>query len=261
MPGQPDQTSAHEEQTLLSHLIELRARLLRSIICVLIIFFGLAFFSNDIYTAVATPLIAQLPDNSSMIATEVASPFLVPFKLTIFVALFIAMPYILYQAWAFIAPGLYDNERHFVMPLLATSTLLFYLGISFAFFVVFPLLFGFFTKIAPADVTVMTDINHYLNFILKLFFAFGMAFEVPIATILLVKTGFTTPQSLAEKRPYIIVGAFALGMLLTPPDIISQCLLALPVWLLFELGLVLCKYFVPASDEDEIEDPQTNSPG
>ncbi len=241
----------NQEQPLLSHLTELRTRLLRSIICVLIIFLGLAFFSNEIYSAVATPLLAKLPANSSMIATEVASPFLIPFKLTIFVALFISMPFILYQAWAFITPGLFENERRFAFPLLITSIFLFYLGVAFAFFIVFPLLFEFFIKVAPAGVIIMTDIGHYLDFILKLFFAFGLAFEVPIATILLTKTGITTTAALSQKRPYIIIGAFAVGMLLTPPDVVSLILLAFPIWILFELGLYLSRYFVPNNDDPD----------
>jgi sec-independent protein translocase protein TatC len=247
-----EQGGVEQEQTLLSHLTELRTRLIHTIIVILAIFSGLAFFSGEIYSTIATPLLSQLPENSSMIATEVASPFLVPFKLTMFLALYISMPYVLYQVWAFVAPGLYDKEQHFVFPLLLSSILLFYLGTAFAFFVVFPLLFGFFTKIAPAGVMVMTDISHYLNFILKLFFAFGLAFEVPIATILLAKTGIASVESMAAKRPYIIVGAFTLGMLLTPPDVISQTLLAVPVWLLFELGLFLCRYFA-AGEEAEPE--------
>ncbi len=244
------QAPQDKEQPLIAHLAELRSRLLRSLACVGLVFLGLAFFSDQLYTAIATPLLAKLPANSSMIATEVAAPFLVPFKLTLFVAVFIAMPYLLYQAWAFVAPGLYEKEQRFVLPLLLTSIVLFYLGIAFAFFIVFPLLFAFLTAVAPTGVTVMTDIGHYLNFILKMFFAFGLAFEVPIATILLIKTGFTTRAALSEKRPYIIVGAFAIGMLLTPPDVISQILLATPVWVLFELGLFLSRYVAPAHDED-----------
>ena len=235
-------------------MTELRTRLLHAIACVLVIFLCLAFFSNDIYSMIATPLLAKLPANSTMIATEVASPFLVPFKLTIFVALFISMPYILYQVWAFTAPGLYQNEKHFVLPLLMTSIVLFYMGMSFAFFAVFPLMFGFFAAVAPEGVTIMTDIGQYLNFILKLFFAFGIAFEVPIATILLIKTGFATTEALAAKRPYIIVGAFAIGMLLTPPDVISQILLALPIWLLFEIGLYFSRYFVTPEEDQDINE-------
>lgn len=240
-----------EEQTLITHLIELRNRLMRAITSIFIVFLGLSFFANNIYHLVATPLLDRLPEDSTMIATEVASPFITPFKLVAFVALMICMPYILYQAWSFIAPGLYENERRFALPLLVSSIFLFYLGICFAFFVVFPLVFGFFTKAAPEGVTIMTDINHYLSFVLMLFFAFGMAFEVPIATLLLVKAGITTTSELAAKRPYIIVGAFVIGMLLTPPDIISQTLLAVPMWCLFELGLVMCKHMIPAEPEEE----------
>ena len=241
------------EQPLIAHLAELRNRLLRSLACVFVIFLGLSVFANDIYALIAGPLLAQLPDESSMIATEVASPFLVPFKLTFFAAVFVSVPYLLYQAWAFVAPGLYQNERRLVLPLLSSSVLLFYLGCAFAFFIVFPLLFAFLTSTAPVGVTVMTDIGHYLNFILKMFFAFGIAFEVPIAIILFVYTGLASVESLAKKRAYIIVGAFTVGMLLTPPDIISQVLLAVPVWLLFELGLILGK-FVKRRAEDTPED-------
>ena len=241
------------EQPLIAHLAELRNRLLRSLACVFVIFLGLSVFANDIYALIAGPLLAQLPDESSMIATEVASPFLVPFKLTFFAAVFVSVPYLLYQAWAFVAPGLYQNERRLVLPLLSSSVLLFYLGCAFAFFIVFPLLFAFLTSTAPAGVTVMTDIGHYLNFILKMFFAFGVAFEVPIAIILLVYTGLASVESLARKRAYIIVGAFTVGMLLTPPDIISQVLLAVPVWLLFEVGLILGR-FVKRRAEDTPED-------
>ncbi len=246
------------EQPLIAHLAELRNRLLRSLACVFVIFLGLSVFANDIYALIAGPLLAQLPEQSSMIATEVAAPFLVPFKLTFFVAVLVSVPYLLYQAWAFVAPGLYQNERRLVLPLISSSVLLFYLGIAFAFFIVFPLLFAFLTSTAPVGVTVMTDIGHYLNFILKMFFAFGVAFEVPIAIILLVWTGMSTVESLAKKRPYIIVGAFTAGMLLTPPDIISQVMLAVPVWLLFELGLILGR-FVRQQDRDATEDHATDS--
>lgn len=237
-----------QEQTLLSHLVELRTRLIHTIIVILLVFAGLVAFSSEIYSAIATPLISRMGENSSMIATEVASTFLVPFKLTMFLALYLSMPYVLYQIWAFVAPGLYSRERRFVFPLLFSSIILFYLGTAFAFFVIFPVLFSFFNSVAPAGVLVMTDISHYLNFVLKLFFAFGMAFEVPIATILLIRTGITTVESLSSKRPYIIVGAFAIGMLLTPPDVFSQTLLAVPIWLLFELGLYFSRYFMPATE-------------
>ncbi len=244
------QPHSDKEQPLIAHLAELRDRLLRTLACVFAVFLILSFFANDIYHAVALPLLAQMPDNTTMIATEVASPFLVPFKLAFFTAVFFTMPYILYQLWAFIAPGLYQKELHFALPLLITSIVLFYVGMCFAYFVVFPLLFGFLTSVAPEGVSVMTDISHYLDFILKLFFAFGLAFEVPIATILLITTGITTTESLAAKRAYIIVGAFAVGMLLTPPDVVSQLLLALPIWLLFESGLFLSKYFKSPEDTE-----------
>lgn len=239
-----------EQQPLISHLVELRDRLLRGIVAVLIIAACLLPFSNDLYHFLAEPLLRHLPESSTMIATEVASPFLTPFKLTLSVAIMLAVPVLLYQLWAFIAPGLYDNERKMVFPLLLASTLLFFLGIIFAYFVVFPLVFGFLTQAAPEGVAVMTDISSYLDFVLKLFFAFGLAFEVPIATILLIWTGVSSIESLSEKRPYIIVGAFIIGMLLTPPDVISQTLLALPIWLLFESGLV-CARLLPKKHQEQ----------
>jgi len=184
-----------------------------------------------------------------MIAIEVASPFFTPFKLALVVSIFISIPYLLYQFWAFVAPGLYQHERRFILPLLFASTLLFFLGVAFAYFVVFPLMFKFLTAAAPAGVTVMTDISHYLDFVLTLFFAFGICFEVPIFTIVLVWTGIVTPQALAEQRPYVIVGAFIIGMVLTPPDVISQTLLALPMWLLFEAGLLCSRLIARAGDD------------
>ncbi len=239
------------EQPLLAHLIELRDRLLRVVLVVLVVVVALFPFANDLYTLLAEPLMAHLPSGSSMIATEVASPFLTPFKLTLIAAIFIGVPVILYQFWAFIAPGLYRHERRMIFPLVISSTFLFYAGMAFAYFIVFPLVFGFLVSVAPEGVSVMTDISKYLDFVLKLFFAFGVAFEVPIATILLVWMGATTPKSLAAKRPYIIVGAFVVGMLLTPPDVISQRLLAVPVWLLFEVGLVFSRFFVRKDEDDE----------
>ena len=228
------------ELPLIAHLVELRSRLLRCLLVLAGIFLATTPFANDIYAIVAGPLLAKLPSGSTMIATEVAAPFVVPFKLCLFVALFAAMPFVLYQTWAFIAPGLYDNERRFAVPLLLSSIALFYAGIAFAFFVVFPLLFGFFTTTVPEGVAVMTDIGHYLDFVLKLFFSFGLVFEVPVATVLVIWTGLVPAASLVRARPYIILGAFALGALLTPgPDVLSQILLALPLWLLFEVGLFL----------------------
>ncbi|MGL5156864.1 MAG: twin-arginine translocase subunit TatC, partial [Aeromonas veronii] len=222
------------EQPLISHLVELRTRLLRSITAILVVFLALIYFSNNIYDFVAQPLLSQLPEGTSMIATDVATPFLTPIKLTLVVSFFVAIPYLLYQAWAFIAPGLYQHERRLIMPLVASSAVLFYAGMAFAYYVVFPLVFGFFTSTAPAGVTVATDIASYLDFVLTLFFAFGVAFEIPVATILLCWTGVTTPQNLKEKRPYVVVGVFVVGMLLTPPDVFSQTLLAIPMWALWE---------------------------
>ena len=232
----------HSEQPLIKHLFELRTTALRCIISIILITIILLPFANQIYSFIATPLIAKLPEGSSMIATEVASPFFAPFKLTLFCGIFFSVPYILYQTWSFIAPGLYINEKKLILPLLISSSLLFYFGIFFAYYVVFPILFAFLTTTAPSDITVMTDINHYLDFILKLFFAFGVSFEIPIATILLIKSNFITIEKLSSNRPYIILFAFFVGMLLTPPDVISQILLAIPIWILFEIGLVLGKY-------------------
>ena len=247
------------EQPLISHLVELRTRLLRSISAILVVFLGLIYFSNNIYDFVAQPLLSQLPEGTSMIATDVATPFLTPIKLTLVVSFFVAIPYLLYQAWAFIAPGLYQHERRLIMPLVASSAVLFYAGMAFAYYVVFPLVFGFFTSTAPAGVTVATDIASYLDFVLTLFFAFGVAFEIPVATILLCWTGVTTPQNLKEKRPYVVVGVFVVGMLLTPPDVFSQTLLAIPMWALWEIGLFFARFYVKKEDEEQQEQPDGES--
>ena len=247
--------SEHDsEQPFISHLIELRDRLLRCILVVLILFLGMASYANQIYSYLAGPLMSHMPAGSQMIAIEVASPFLTPFKLTLMVAIFTAIPYLLYQVWAFVAPGLYQHERRLILPLLVASTVLFYAGMAFAYYVVFPLIFGFMTAAAPEGVTVMTDITQYLDFILTIFFAFGISFEVPIATILLVWAGVISRADMAEKRPYVIVGAFVVGMVLTPPDVVSQTLLAVPIWLLFELGLVFSRFFVRRADVSERTD-------
>lgn len=256
-----DQFPPPVEQPFVVHLIELRDRLLRVVVVVVVIFLGLFAFANDLYTFMAEPLLRHMPEGTNMIATEVASPFLTPFKLTLVTSIFLCIPFILYQGWAFIAPGLYKNEKKLVMPLLVSSTLLFYLGMAFAYYVVFPLVFGFLTGIVPTGVEMMTDISRYLDFVLKMFFAFGFAFEVPIATILVIWTGLTTPESLASKRAYIIVAAFVIGMLLTPPDIISQTLLALPMWILFELGLVMAKIYKPEQQEERQTATATASAG
>ncbi|MBS3668462.1 twin-arginine translocase subunit TatC [Vreelandella boliviensis] len=254
-----DSKEPREEQSqapLIEHLIELRSRLMRAVIVILVVFLGLYSFANDIYTFVAEPLMALLPEGSQMIATEVASPFLAPFKLTLVVAVFIAIPFVLHQAWAFIAPGLYDNEKALAIPILVSSIALFYGGAAFAYYVVFPLLFEFFTQTGPENVAVMTDINQYLNFVLKLFFAFGVAFEIPIATFLLIQSGATTVESLSKKRPYIILGCFVVGMLLTPPDVISQSLLAIPMYLLYEVGLLFGRLVRKRKEEKEAAEEQ-----
>jgi sec-independent protein translocase protein TatC len=251
-PSNPEELG--QEQPFISHLVELRDRLMRMLVAVLVVLLCLLPFANDIYVYVATPLMAQLPKETSMIATEVASPFLTPFKLALVSAVFLSMPYLLFQLWSFVAPGLYRHEKRVAIPLLVSSILLFYLGVLFAYYVVFPLVFAFLTGTAPAGVAVMTDISHYLDFVLTLFFAFGVAFEIPVATILIVAAGITTPEDLARKRPYVIVGVFVAGMLLTPPDVISQTLLALPMWMLFELGIIFSRLFLrrsKASEEDQ----------
>lgn len=236
-----------KEQPLIAHLVELRDRVLRALIGIIVAFVPLAFFANDLYTYAAAPLMALLPEGASMIATEVASPFFAPFKLAALAAFVLALPWVLYQVWAFVAPGLYRHEQRLVVPLLASSTLLFYAGMAFAYFVVFPVVFGFFIAVAPEGVMVMTDISRYLNFTLGMFLAFGIAFETPVAIVLMVRTGFTTPEQLGKKRPYVLVGAFVIGAFLTPPDLISQTLLALPAYLLFEVGIVASRWLVPGS--------------
>ncbi|WP_404365132.1 twin-arginine translocase subunit TatC [Marinobacter sp.] len=231
-------TPAQPEMPLVEHLLELRNRLLKMVLAVLVCFAVVYPFANELYLWMSQPLRDLLPEGQMMIATDVTSPFFAPLKLALVVAVFAAIPVILFQLWSFIAPGLYRHEKRLAFPLLATSVLLFYLGAAFAYFVVFPLVFGFFTAIGPEGIVELPDINSYLNFVLKMFFAFGVAFEIPIATILMIMSGATTPADLAAKRPYVVVGCFVIGMLLTPPDIISQTLLAVPMWILFELGIL-----------------------
>ena len=250
-PHNPQETEIDKEQSFISHLIELRDRLLRVFAGVLVIFIALFPFANPLYSLLAGPLTQHLPEGSSMIAIEVASPFLIPFKMVLLLSVVLAVPFILYQAWAFIAPGLYRHERRLVFPILVSSTLLFYIGMAFAYFVVFPLVFGFFTSIAPEGVAVMTDIGKYLDFVILIFLAFGVAFEVPIVTVVLVKMGLASAESLAKKRPYVIVAAFVIGMFLTPPDVVSQIMLAVPVWLLFELGLFFSRYMLASKHEED----------
>ena len=259
-----DDSGVAEEQGFLSHLVELRDRLLKAIFAVAALFLCLFWFSDQIYTALAAPLLAHLP-NSNMIAIDVAAPFFIPFKLTLMVCIFLAIPWILYQIWAFVAPGLYTHEKRLVFPMLVSSTLLFYLGVAFAYFVVFPLVFGFFTSVAPEGVEVSTDIGRYLDFVITLFFAFGIAFEVPVATVLVVAMGITTPEQLRKIRPYVFVAAFIVGMFLTPPDIISQTLLAVPMWLLYEVGILFASAYKRRMDEasearDKLLDDGISSP-
>ncbi|HSH29782.1 MAG TPA: twin-arginine translocase subunit TatC [Thiohalobacter sp.] len=231
------------EQPFMAHLIELRDRLMRMVVVVLALFLVMAPFADRIFAILADPLSRHLPEGTSMIAVEVIAPFLIPLKATLVLSIFLAMPYVLYQVWGFIAPGLYKHEKRLAVPLLVSSTLLFYAGAAFAYLVILPILSIFLTGTAPEGVAVTPDIGKYLDFELMLFFAFGAAFEVPVATFVLVLMGITTPDALARKRPYIIVGAFVIGMVLTPPDIISQTLLALPMWLLFEIGVLLSRSF------------------
>ena len=246
-------SGVEKRDSLLAHLAELRSRLLRAIVVVIVVFGCLAPFANRLFSLIAKPLIDRLPEGTSMIATHVATPFLTPFKLSFILAIFLAMPYLLFQVWSFIAPGLYKQEKRLFAPLLATSIFLFYGGVAFAFFVVFPLVFGFMTAVVPEGVVMATDISEYLDFVLTLFFAFGLAFEIPIATVLLVWAGFTTPAALAEKRAYVLLGCFVVGMFLTPPDVISQTLLALPMYALYEVGILMSRTFVRGWKEVEAQ--------
>lgn len=253
-----DEGPQDEDRPLLTHLLELRNRLMRAAGVVLVLFLVLYPFREALYSALAGPLMAVLPEGTSMIATQVATPFLIPLKVSLVGAFFASIPYLLYQFWAFVAPGLYRHEKQLIWPLLISSILLFYLGMAFAYFVVFPLIFQFFAAATPEGVSMMTDIGEYLSFVMTLFFAFGASFEVPIATILLVRSGATTREALAAKRPYVIVAAFTIGMVLTPPDVISQVLLAVPVWLLFELGIFFSRWFKAPEPEADASD-ESNS--
>ena len=251
--SEQNSSPADKQDSLVSHLVELRDRLIKVLIGIVVVVLGLFPFANQLYSFMAEPLLKHLPAQSTMVAIDVASPFLTPFKLVMLAAVVVTIPWILYQAWAFVAPGLYKHERKWVLPLLASSSILFYVGMMFAYYVVFPLVFGFFTSTTPEGVSVMTDISRYLDFVTKMFIAFGAAFEVPVLTFVLIVTGVTTAEALASARSYVIVGAFVVGMLLTPPDVISQVLLAVPVWLLFELGLVMSRFVktkTVVSDDD-----------
>ena len=238
-----------EKSSFLGHLQELRSRILKSLAVILLCFLSLIYFSNDIYLLLSEPLLSFLPSNSSMIATEVASPFLTPLKLTFYVSLLVSMPFLLNQIWRFIAPGMYENEKTLSFLIMLSSLLLFYLGVLFTYFLVLPLVFGFFTGAAPAGVLIMTDISRYLDFVLSMMFAFSFAFEIPVFIFLLIWSGISSSDSLKSKRPYVIIGCFTVGMLITPPDVISQSLLAIPAWILFELGIVMAKILVEKKDQ------------
>ncbi len=249
-----------EEMTFVQHLVELRDILLHSVIAILVIFIGLFPFANEVYGFIAAPIISVLPQDTNIIAIGVISPFLTPLKMALIMAVYLAMPYLLYQIWKFIAPALYKHEKQMIIPLIVSSTILFYAGILFSFYVVFPVIFGFLSSVGPSVVDFTPDIQYYLDFVLKVSFAFGVAFEVPIATILLIMFGITTVEKLKNNRPYVIIGAFILGMLLTPPDIISQVLIAIPMWLLFEAGLIFAPMFKrkETTNDDSPTEPSTD---
>jgi len=242
MSQSPREPEPLAEGTLISHLLELRDRLLRALIAIFIVFVPLVFFSNDLFTLVARPLIEKLPEGTSLIATSVVAPFMTPLKLALIAAIFVAMPYVLYQIWGFVAPGLYRREKRFALPLFASSVVLFYVGVAFAYFIVFPLMFGFLTTTTPEGVLMMTDISSYLDFTLLLFFAFGIAFEVPIAVVLLASTGLVKVETLQKNRGYVLLGIFVVAAFLTPPDAISQSFMAVPMYILYELGILFARY-------------------
>ena len=249
------------EDTFISHLVELRDRLLRAIVSVLVVFMGLFYWASDIYTVLAQPLLASLPAGGKMIATDVVGVFLVPVKVTLLVAFLICLPYVLYQVWAFVAPGLYSHEKRLALPLIVTSSLLFFCGMAFAYFVVFPSVFRFMAAIAPEGVAWMTDIEKYFSFVLAMFIAFGVTFETPVAVVLLVRMGVVSIEKLKQGRPYVIVGAFVVGAIFTPPDVISQLLLAIPLCLLYELGLRIASFLPPKRDEADEPDTPSDAKG
>jgi sec-independent protein translocase protein TatC len=239
-----------EQETFISHLVELRSRLLRAIVAVVVVLLCLFPFAKEIYAALAAPLLKALPAGATMIATDVTGTFLVPLKVTLMAAFLIALPYVLWQMWAFVAPGLYQHEKKLAVPVLTSSFILFLVGMAFAYFLVFPIAFGFFASYAPAGVTMMTDIDKYLSFVLTMFLAFGVTFEVPVVVIVLVRLGVVSLAKLRSIRPYVIVGAFVLGAIFTPPDVVSQLLLAIPLWLLYEIGILLARFVVPRAEQD-----------
>ena len=257
-PGEARESLA--EGSLISHLMELRDRLMRAVIAVVIMFIPCAFFSDKLFTAVAQPLLSKMPVGTSMIATSITAPVMAPLKLALLAGLFLAMPYVLYQAWAFVAPGLYKHEKRFAVPLMVSSIILFYGGVAFAYFVVFPLMFAFLTGAAPLGVQVMTDMSNYLDFVLLLFFAFGIAFEIPIATVLLAATGLVRIETMVKNRGYIILGIFILAAFLTPPDAVSQCFMAVPMYLLYEMGIVMSRVLLKnRTTREQADQPGTNT--
>jgi sec-independent protein translocase protein TatC len=243
------------QETFISHLVELRNRLMRAIIAVVVILLCLVPFAKEIYGVLAAPLLKALPAGATMIATDVTGTFLVPLKVTLMAAFLVALPYVLWQAWAFVAPGLYHHEKRLAVPVLTSSFVLFLVGMAFAYFVVFPLAFGFFASYTPAGVQMMTDIDKYVSFVLTMFIAFGITFEVPVVVVVLVRMRVVTLDKLAAIRPYVIVGAFVIGAVFTPPDVVSQLLLAVPLWLLYEIGLLLARFVVPPPVEEEESTP------
>jgi sec-independent protein translocase protein TatC len=259
MSQSPSEPEPLAESTLITHLLELRERLLRATIAVCIAFVPLVFYSNQLFTLVAQPLIARLPEGTSLIATSVVAPFMAPLKLALIAAVFAAMPYILYQVWAFVAPGLYRHERRFALPLFLSSIVLFYVGVAFAYFVVFPLMFAFLTSTTPTGVQLMADMSSYLDFVLLLFFAFGVAFEVPVAVVLLAATGLVKVEALKQHRGYVILGIFIVAAILTPPDAVSQCFMAVPMYVLYELGILLAQYLIRQRKADKAQHEATQA--
>jgi len=258
MSQSPSEPEPLAEGTLISHLLELRDRLLRSLLAVFIVFLPLVFFSNQLFTFVARPLLDKLPAGTSLIATSVVAPFMAPLKLALIGALFVAMPYVLYQVWGFVAPGLYRHERRFAMPLFLSSVVLFYVGVAFAYFVVFPLMFAFLTSTTPEGVQMMTDMSSYLDFVMLLFFAFGVAFEVPVVVVLLAATGLVKIESLKKHRGYVVLGIFVIAAILTPPDAVSQTFMAVPMYVLYELGILLAQYLVRQRAADKAQHEATH---
>ena len=254
--SEPSPTPENTQETFISHLIELRSRLLRSIVAIVVVLVCLFPWAKDIYAALAAPLLKALPHGSTMIATDVTGTFLVPLKVTLMAAFLIALPYVLYQVWAFVAPGLYQHEKRLALPVIFSSVIFFALGMAFAYFIVFPIAFGFFAGYTPAGVQMMTDIDKYLSFVLTMFVAFGITFEVPVVVVVLVRLGVVSLEKLRSIRGYVIVGAFIVGAIFTPPDVLSQVMLAVPLWLLYELGLLVARFVAVTKRETGAEESE-----